>query len=1439
MPSFDRLGHWPYAADYCKSILDLDNLEDHAVRILARGLQTQRLVGFVGAGASMAYGRLTWSGLMSALWGAIQTFAAENEQSASAKAWKRIRETLWPKGERDFLDYSDHALKSQILSDMMQLSASAAGGGTWPTERAGAERLQQETKRLLETFHGFVERLVQDLFPDFASKIDITDGQVVFAAPDPQGSRRRRDAAQEPAYQGGRGLAGVLDILHATFNALPRATADSMRADLVQALSEQSIGLDSPIRHLALDWSIRRFITTNYDSEIERALTALDFVKRDRGRAEARANQFDSLNFSRNATGQALRFALEGPRRHASVLHLHGDIHDAASLIVTESHYQRLYLDDHPLRDLVNNATQANFAANPLLFVGSDVSEDDVLRPMREFMSGVGHRRDRMAVALFVTTKEQAKRAQRRVQLLLKHGVHAIDVGVAREVGRPNPTGEPWLYRLHEQLVAFRKLVKPDPGTTAPKDLPASLQGILIELRKLERVNVVEGISVGKGHELYFLGRFDKLLERLAQDGSEEPGTFAFNRLVALFENTFNWIAGCFLCAKLVELRRRAVEALDDDAKLALSYERPGSEPLESNPQVPSENPTNPQLRPLRLRKRHAVLLDHRELVARFSRIHQDSEAPQADSTFDEGIGRLCKAITDEPGFKGYGGRRVIIACAARGYGKGGQFDRLVARTVDPAKPTRDGDASEREHLVKLLQTLGGYEGPQPGEFGDALVFHANMSFSNELGPIISQVTRLLWEASGSAPTPECSDQMELLERALRALSARPRRSRLLIILGNAGVLYDAEGHPKNGQIRRVMRQLLSLRFRHAPIDILMYVGESQIPAYLREAPKREDHGEAGDGDEPFARGDDLFTPADEIDQRLRRRLERLNIKTRTRPNEHTIVHALKHSRVSDLATAYFNGLSIAMGWTTVNTGGKPPTSSRFPPKYSLSDRLARSLYLATGGSRYAQTIVLALLDAADFDTGSEPGAPPRHEAPAPEPRELLGDVLTALNGPPSGSAIETAIEFVLDRWASWHLLGKPIRRESLPTLRGESDALVKMMREMTDPPTPEGWDLAAELLWHLGAFSHPVERGVLLSCPRIQVALRDMKGLKKKLSLADLDGSDELLVEATLELLAHWCLIFRIAPRPLPSGLTEDPALGHRYQTARYRYTPHRHMQRHLLRMMGGRNVEPTQWDQFTTTMYASLPDESPSLRTDVHRSLTEVVHTLTDYPGIDAQLPAPSGSGGKAGDIRAMVLHADRIRAAYYLARSTYSPGVISHLAPDEAADATHLGHMEQYRRLVRWITHAARYWEREYGQETGAKPTEAAKKWADGDEPRGIFYPGELIWLYNECGVISLAQGKLHDAEHLLTMAERAARLVEGDDSGSLHTRVRIHSALVQIERGRPHRARLMLAPIANRRNGHPVPPLIAETYLGLVECWRRPKTEPLLRVVPTQN
>jgi hypothetical protein len=133
---------------------------------------------------------------------------------------------------------------------------------------------------------------------------------------------------------------------------------------------------------------IKRFITSNYDSEIEKALSH----KRRIAPAE-----FD-MNFNRVRARPCRSFTQKDFEQLALfamarvddadnlVFHCHGHYEDADSMVVTESDYQRWYLADSTESSEAFRQTIALiFSSNPILFVGYGLSggDDDLLRFLR------------------------------------------------------------------------------------------------------------------------------------------------------------------------------------------------------------------------------------------------------------------------------------------------------------------------------------------------------------------------------------------------------------------------------------------------------------------------------------------------------------------------------------------------------------------------------------------------------------------------------------------------------------------------------------------------------------------------------------------------------------------------------------------------------------------------------------------------------------------------------------------------------------------------------------------------------------------------------------------------------------------------------------------------------------------------------------------------
>ena len=74
---------WPYAWEAAARLLDTDIIETQGEFFLKRGLNIRRLVAFVGSGASMAYGRVSWGELAETQ---VSGIIAHTSASASARS---------------------------------------------------------------------------------------------------------------------------------------------------------------------------------------------------------------------------------------------------------------------------------------------------------------------------------------------------------------------------------------------------------------------------------------------------------------------------------------------------------------------------------------------------------------------------------------------------------------------------------------------------------------------------------------------------------------------------------------------------------------------------------------------------------------------------------------------------------------------------------------------------------------------------------------------------------------------------------------------------------------------------------------------------------------------------------------------------------------------------------------------------------------------------------------------------------------------------------------------------------------------------------------------------------------------------------------------------------------------------------------------------------
>ncbi|HST20091.1 MAG TPA: SIR2 family protein [Blastocatellia bacterium] len=134
-----------------------------------------------------------------------------------------------------------------------------------------------------------------------------------------------------------------------------------------------------------LELPIKRFVTTNYDYEIEEAL------HRKRGVSKERLKEWNSFTQEPKYSNQLALFSISRVEEAENmVFHCHGRLDpdskdiDIDSLIVTEEDYQKWYLSDKQETETFQQTLDLLFSSNPILFIGYSLNDDDLMRWLRK-----------------------------------------------------------------------------------------------------------------------------------------------------------------------------------------------------------------------------------------------------------------------------------------------------------------------------------------------------------------------------------------------------------------------------------------------------------------------------------------------------------------------------------------------------------------------------------------------------------------------------------------------------------------------------------------------------------------------------------------------------------------------------------------------------------------------------------------------------------------------------------------------------------------------------------------------------------------------------------------------------------------------------------------------------------------------------------------------
>jgi tetratricopeptide (TPR) repeat protein len=1514
---------WPFAWEAAARLLDIELIQKQGDFFLRRGLSIRRLIAFVGSGASMAYGRVSWgelaetqvSGIIEAIGttdgnGAVANLIRQLEALRDGvKAEKpeaiilalQLAEQVWMLADEKSLE--------RLRDEFCPVHGSSDGAGTSSDEQGlppvktesqryeiEAFRTEENSRKDLfrksikaetfdETHH--IRRIFSDPFRDprkdgkekgdkihqqarrrfthgtlrraphgrrrsFASlfsKTLLNEIITAFGAPIAESrdqaikpgtsserlmqlseaaaralqaecERSRREALNPFNYSAfglvldsaravGRltvpGREELNDRCRSIFAIIERALIHRKDAEPVRRERTEFIARDKdPLWHLAMTLDIKRFLTTNYDLEIERLIDDIGFEQTsysaqqhiDRERIEqigplggrAREIVLDNDN-----SAELLDFASSPGPYSIQVVHLHGRATDTEDIVLTERDYQTKYLGDEPHKIVAREGLDVLFGGNPILFIGVSLSEGDVVRPLREFASSLS-RRNHSVVALMAATKDGPGRDSFVMEQYIRHGIYVLHYGKCKA------SGECWLENLFSYTAKLTELLdllasqKMTPGELRAKKSAAAeaRAGARLDLDSLDDISNRFGKFESDGAScsivleyqlLHVIWRFlDADSGALRSDLGEDLAGRFYGKVL---RRAVKRIEGAIHTAALTSYLRGLEQRWRERAELRPPYHT-RLDDLRFSTLADWSRATSDE--DARFRKtrwfRHLVREDRREAdrsVALSTASASDvvathravgDEASQARRTGGAEVGEILAAWRSRHRSKSEPEQsrpRILIIAAPRGAGKG-RLHEIVTKKGDYLL---DGAGSESRSA-------------EPPQKRYAAQFSASFSFSSEIASVWDGLAAFLInpdrEARDTVSSEEWSAATGRIERIRFCLENLSRRlearagsaeKRVLVILQSFDFLFEPSGDVKNAEIRAICDILLDPRST-APIDFVLIVRDTRIPCYFRMGKETQ---KSGPGAVPATgRVLRLLMAPDERSMsrdraRISRAIERADV------GIDTINDDTARRLFGKLLPEAHQGGSADPTYIFFCAPPRSAAASSDKIGYDglLINEVDQALELLRR-NRFHLDLFERIITASDISQ---------------ESREPIARDMVDATGREGRISSDRFFERILDYWAA---------RPFDP--RRDSDALKKEIADRQHAAVDIGEDVIKHahdvrlqelLLRHLAVISQPVEADILARCPEVskRVGILCRKPSDDEESVAH----RKRIVECGLTLLSSRGLCFTIYGRhPAPD------------RVIRLRYQIHRALQLHIHRRLGAQNAEPPEGYFFSLSLYASQGRDLPLLSANAYAFLHDLMNELIGFPRNDGRFPP-----GRA-DIDH---HARCLRAAIGVARTLFSIGVVARfndLGGVNVPLPPRPGYFEHHRLTLRWMIREARLLAK--ARTDGLAKRKPIDEWMP-------YYPDELAWLYNESGVFSLAQGQSFDALAMFDLALRVAKRIEGEGDQPIRRRIMLNLAACAINRGRPNEARRLLEEIASSRHEDGVVLLVSEGYLGSLE------------------
>jgi hypothetical protein len=1512
---------------------DPAKIEQAAVWQLSRALNIGRVIAFVGSGVPMAYGRITWQGLVETL--ADQVLADFDQVDITEKLQEHKAEKERLGGLRDraktlrhgdagtdqyptlfqLAELLDQGISNILNREAKHLRTALAiaisddrGQGRELFRRAfrDASRPLDSTEvswlagwfgedskfdlrrvaidpdeEVNSTTHqfrllfsrGYVERIADAALIKVSTDTALSDLATALRAADCAPKQSGSNDLLLPPH---RFAAAALLRLAGNDTKLlpppapskplkpskaPRATPS--RADMYHPARDPLLILHQRLR-------INRFLTTNYDMDIERLFRDRGYVTpaedgrdawiRDE-RRPARTDRLDGLGgrsrdlvLTRSDHGRLLDFATQDRPGRPQLVHLHGraTVADGDDVVVTEQDYQALYQREDDHRQPMDVARRVTFGGNPLLFVGLGMGEDDILRPLRQFMGQESRLGDRLAVAIMPGRKVREARLLEQMTLLNRYGVYGIYYGAATLTGDEKVPD--WMARVIDIADAAKDLDKKFDRTK-----PADTTAYLIAKDSFRRVwekaatssppivqngkfvtpieidgLVLEHHAVSLSFELGVLEAVAACV--LAAPTDPDPGPLTAIGMAA--EGVVGALYSVCLSARLEHLGQQWDEWKHD------WFDRPTPRDIQAaNKALFKFTRARSEggrwfVRGSGVWRRHLVPLSPLPSDAVIQKlIGRSVTVPRfpPDRFYANPPSRAMQDLNDglhqrgAPFWNNFKGRRIYLLLSQRGAGKGHVLSSMASpqglprflaaswgEALDPGRRPNATYAGAAFYGLSLSHEVASVFDRLAGFLHD----HWSKVFEVPRDPEKAKTHREIAEELTSEFKNLVNNRMGRLRQALHAyrrarekLPATGRR--VLVAIGNPSTLYDSDGRAKNTGLHRLFDSLFDAELEAVPIDLVLLCAARAVPPQFRKG--NDSRVASMLRIMPSQAGQDAYI-------RVEHEERALDLVSCTNdppvppepqqpgppipPERRGIVvcHMLQRANQVTLAAAFFPRIALvraaeklklkptrSIPWNEiVGLQRQVADELRDSPAGHAFDEAAAGRLVATlrgstpplgeaeqvskgfdtfsdelSGNRYGATLLLA---AADEQIG------PRErglEWPQRENAErFLTQAETRLKGTATTQKDAVIAEMVLAMMDERH------RTRQAPPFA------TRQIKQLG----PTSHRLLLEILWHVAVINGPVEAEVLATCPGVAGLLTELSLTRREIPAP---GKASELLQDALDLLVHRCLLMIAASH---GGEMRTKSIA--------RYGIHRLMQRVVFRLLDAPLGGYPAIDRFSVSLYYAQPSDLPRPSLEAHRRLRKLVETLSGHGDDD--------SIASATDAATLTLASRKLRAALGILCSVYHVAIIGRFdeyesqEPPSAGDA---GHFEQHRLLVRNLL-----------RQSLAIDDRCADLGLNVQRP---FYAEEIIWLLNESGVLSLAQGRMNDATALFAQAMDATKAMLAPQGRSLAARIGLNAAIADIERGAAERARETLGEILSEKDEHEVVRGVAHGLLGLTD------------------